>query len=119
MSPARKAKAKAKEKRKAGKSKKGDKEKGKNKGKGKVSKEENQGKGKRGERSTPKKQLSNVIKKPDYQLIVGHPTTYAHIEYLILPEKPAYSLDVNCWGPIAKVFTHKMFIMTSKIPLLY
>lgn len=47
-------------------------------------------------------------KKPDierlaYEYSVGGPVAFAHVEYQIFPDKPSYQIDVNCWGPIAKV----------------
>lgn len=61
-------------------------------------------------RKTEKKDHLAKMKKPDserpaYEFSVGGPVAFAHVEYQILPDKPPYQIDVNCWGPIAKVPT--------------
>lgn len=41
--------------------------------------------------------------KPKNYFEVGAPKKFAHIEYQLLPDRPFFKVDVNCWGDFAKV----------------
>lgn len=74
------------------------------KGKEKLKKQKSRKGRKSGEKSISVKKEKPEIERPAYEYSLGGPVAFAHIEYQILPDKPTYLIDVNCWGPIAKVY---------------
>lgn len=82
--------------------------KGKNKEKNPQDEEKKSAKGKE-KKAKKQKEIKQELKreesvvKPKNLFEVGNPKKFAHIEYELLPERPPFKVDVNCWGDFAKV----------------
>lgn len=46
---------------------------------------------------------------PKYELQVGNPFGYAHIEYDLMPDRPKIQMDIIFWGSVVKVEVFTIF----------
>ncbi|KAF5290138.1 hypothetical protein FQR65_LT11650 [Abscondita terminalis] len=51
-------------------------------------------------RETPVKEV------PKHVFEITKPIRSVHIEYVLIPDRPKYAIDVLCWGEIAKIFSN-------------
>lgn len=65
-------------------------------------------KGKKGKKQQKVEPEEEVV-KPRNLFEVGSPKKSAHIEYELVPDRPPFKVDVNCWGEFARVKPQNRF----------
>lgn len=72
----------------------------------------------KGKKNILKKEVKKEesVVKPKNLFEVGSPKKFAHIEYELIPEKPPFKIDINCWGNFAKVISLLIHFISLIIP---